>query len=121
VRTACNTVQVEIPVDGPFTAFVGNLPFDAIQGDLDEIFRDCKVSAVLFLIYSGTARTDATPAPGLGAPLPHLHRDWATRTRPNLSNRGRNRCRMLQGRASHFASPLACECHAARCPVEAPQ
>jgi hypothetical protein len=28
-------------------------------------------------ICAGTGRTPATSAPGLGSPLPHLHRDWA--------------------------------------------
>ena len=36
-----------IPANPPFKAFVGNLPFDTIQSDLDHIFSGMKVATVL--------------------------------------------------------------------------
>ena len=36
-----------VPSQGPFKAFVGNLPFDTTQGDIDYIFNGLKVSSVM--------------------------------------------------------------------------
>ena len=36
--------RAEIPSEPPFTIYVGNLPFDTIQGDLDHMFNELRVS-----------------------------------------------------------------------------
>ena len=39
----------DIPPDGPFVAFVGNVPFQCVQGDIHAIFADLKVKVFGFL------------------------------------------------------------------------
>ena len=48
----------------------------ANAGRASRMTRSFELSATRRL-HTRTGRTAATSAPGLGAPLPHLHRDWA--------------------------------------------
>ena len=42
--------MANLPESGPFKAFVGNLPFDCVQGDIDVIFQGLKVRYIALKI-----------------------------------------------------------------------
>lgn len=38
--------QLPLPTKPPYTAHIGNLSFDATEGDIEDLFRDCEVTNV---------------------------------------------------------------------------
>lgn len=38
--------ELPLPSKPPFTVHLGNMPFDATNGDVEDFFRDCTVSSV---------------------------------------------------------------------------
>ena len=38
--------ELPLPSKPPFTVHLGNMPFDATNGDVEDFFRDCAVSSV---------------------------------------------------------------------------
>jgi translation initiation factor 4B len=38
--------QLPLPTQPPYTAHIGNMSFDATQGDVSDFFRDCEVTNV---------------------------------------------------------------------------
>jgi RNA recognition motif-containing protein len=38
--------QLPLPTQPPYTAHIGNMSFDATQGDVSDFFRDCEVTSV---------------------------------------------------------------------------
>lgn len=41
-RSDC--AEAEIPPEGPFSAFVGNLPYELVYDDIYEIFKDLSIA-----------------------------------------------------------------------------
>ena len=61
-------------------AYLASLALEIVEPDEAQVNEE---EVLTRLLGNETGRTPPTSAPGLGAPLPHLHRDWA-RPLPHL-------------------------------------